>query len=219
LNLPWLDAHNHRDSLPTDDFFGLSCSPGPKAPLCLGIHPWDIQGSGELQLQNLEEAICSKTPLCVGEAGLDRIKGAPLETQERVFEKQLDLANRFRLPVVIHMVRSQDRIQYFHKKMAKTHWMIHDFQGSEEAALALIGKGIFLSFSPRILKDQSKVRTYLSALPLDFIFFETDEFAYQISSLYGEISSVLGCEAEELNEICWKNLERFLEVDRESILA
>ena len=97
--------------------------------------------------------------------------------------------------------------------------MIHDFQGSQEAALTLLEKGIFLSFSPRILKPGNRVPTFIAKLNRNQIFLETDDFDYEISNLYVEVAAMLGCDAKLLNENCWSNLENFLEVERASILA
>ena len=167
----------------------------------------------------MEESISLNRPLGIGETGLDRLKGPVLRIQEEVFLAHLNLANLHKLPVIIHQVRCIDRILFFHKHNARTPWMIHDFQGSQEAALALLEKGIFLSFSPRILKPGNRVPTFIAKLNRNQIFLETDDFDYEISNLYVEVAAMLGCDAKLLNENCWSNLENFLEVERASILA
>lgn len=150
---------------------------------------------------------------------MDKVKGPDLAIQEEVFLAHLNLANLHGLPVIIHQVRCVDRILFFHKHEARTPWMIHDYQGNEQTALMLIKKGIFLSFSPRILRPANPIPEFISNLDRNQIFLETDDFDYEISNLYEEVATMLGWAPEALNEHCWKNLENFLEVERASILA
>lgn len=69
----------------------------------VGIHPHDAKDVMEASYQQLRELAHSDRVLGIGEIGLDYYRElSPRATQERVFERQLDLAAELDLPVVIH---------------------------------------------------------------------------------------------------------------------
>src|SRR5215212_8001719 len=69
----------------------------------VGRHPHESTGFDELGLGEIERAATHPRARAIGETGLDYYRDyAPRDDQHRAFERQLELAARARLPVVIH---------------------------------------------------------------------------------------------------------------------
>ena len=86
----------------------------------------------------------------VGECGLDRLRGADLDTQCAVFAAQVALAEQHRLPLTLHVVRAFDVILRLHKQLRPTtRWTIHGFRGKPALAQQLLDAGFDLSFGPK----------------------------------------------------------------------
>lgn len=68
-----------------------------------GIHPHDAAGVTPSDYDRIEEIARSPRVVAIGEIGLDFYRDlSPRALQRRVFEEQLELADRLDLPVVIH---------------------------------------------------------------------------------------------------------------------
>ena len=78
---------------------------------CLGIHPWFVKEHREEDLQALEDQLAERPERCVGlgECGLDRLHGT-LDEQQPWFERQVAIAARQELPLIIHSVKTHDEV-------------------------------------------------------------------------------------------------------------
>jgi TatD DNase family protein len=75
----------------------------------LGIDPHQAGTDEAGRVGELEELLRSPAAVAVGEAGLDYHYGADRQAEQReLFEAQLDLARRVRLPVVVHTREAND---------------------------------------------------------------------------------------------------------------
>ncbi len=68
-----------------------------------GVHPWRAAEIGAAE--SLSPAMFEGAR-AVGETGLDYACDVDHEAQERLFRRHLEIAERLRLPVVIHCVRA-----------------------------------------------------------------------------------------------------------------
>ncbi len=176
----------------------------------VGCHPWYVE---EYQTyKTLLVNHCSKPNcLAIGEIGLDRTRG-DFALEQEVFRDQLDLAKKLKKSVVIHCVRACDRLLYFRKFYPSQTWIVHGFNGSLEQAMQLIGKGIFLSIGASILRGQSRVYKALSKIPLDYVFFETDESDFHIKDIYFAAANLLNMRVEKLQNIVTENFKKIFNV-------
>lgn len=144
---------------------------------CLGIHPWFVDEHEPADLEALEQALDPVPSGClaVGECGLDALHG-DLETQESWFRPQVDIAARYRLPLVIHSVKTHDQV---HKILREKHWqgraLIHGFSGSYQQAKKLVDLGCFIGVGSVITFDRAqKTRDAIARLPVEALVLETD---------------------------------------------
>lgn len=144
---------------------------------CLGIHPWYVHEHGQPDLDALEQALAARSSGCVGvgECGLDALHGE-LAIQEPWFRAQLDIAARHGQPLVIHSVKTHDRL---HGILRETHWqgraLVHGFSGSYQQARKLVDLGCYIGVGGVITHARArKTRDAVARLPIDALVLETD---------------------------------------------
>ena len=173
-----------------------------------GIHPWHINGKIKSFLWN--EFLFytnNKNCIAIGEIGFDVFSKASYEIQKNIFIKQASFAESNNLPIIIHCVKSYEKILHMRKIFNKTPWIIHDFTGSIELAMQLIEKNIYLSLGNNFLKKSSKIRKILPFLPCEKIFFETDNSYLSINSIYKKAEQILKINEKDLEKIVFKNFK------------
>jgi TatD DNase family protein len=144
----------------------------------LGIHPHFLGDFQENDLQVLTELLESRDKHCiaVGEIGLDKYAPADLNRQEEIFVRQLRIAQKFNLPVIVHIVKQQSRVLEILKAEKFTRGGVyHAFSGSYEIAMEFINLGFKIGVGGVITYPGStKTRQTVSRLPAESLLLETD---------------------------------------------
>ena len=176
---PYIDIHTHRrsnDPYVIDAYAVGSDGSLPAGPYSAGIHPWEVQritpDNTSRYRQDLLDAL---TPRCiaVGEIGLDyAVTGRSL-------------------PVIIHCVRAYNDLIPILRHYPHVTPVIHGFTGSPELAERLLQAGGYLSFGHRTAASP-KTRQALAAVPVDRVFFETDESPLPIAATYATAAAITG---------------------------
>jgi len=151
---------------------------------CLGIHPLYVPDATEEDLLTLERALDRRQGdgrlVAVGEIGLDFFvpalcMPAMREKQEYFYRAQLRLARRFRLPVVLHVRRSVDRVLKYLREAPSPGGIAHAFNGSLVQARALLGLNFCLGFGGALTFDRAtQLRQLATQLPAEALVLETD---------------------------------------------
>jgi len=146
----------------------------------LGIHPLYINRAQESDIDALkdqiEQSLDDPRFVGIGEIGLDYfVEGLDPQRQEFFFHKQLDLAQQFQLPVILHVRRSQDAVLKALRKRTVSSGIAHAFNGSHQQAEQFIALGFKLGFGGAATYDRAlQIRRLLKELPLESIVTETD---------------------------------------------
>ena len=146
----------------------------------LGIHPLYTPQArdGDLTLLDdmLRERIDDPRLVAVGEIGIDHfVPGLDRERQEFFYRSQLQIAQRFGLPVILHVRRSADRLLKHLREVPVTGGLAHAFNGSEQQAQAFIDLGFKLGFGGAVTFDRAlQLRRLAAGLPAQAIVLETD---------------------------------------------
>jgi TatD DNase family protein len=146
----------------------------------LGIHPLYTNQALESDLNLLErqisEALADARFVGVGEIGLDYfVEDLDPHQQEHFFHAQLDLAEQFQLPVILHVRRSQDAILKALRRRKIPGGIAHAFNGSFQQAKQLIELGFKLGFGGAATYERAlQIRRLLKELPIESIVTETD---------------------------------------------
>lgn len=146
----------------------------------IGAHPNE---TGEFNMGNYENIISDDKVVAVGEVGLDYYRTPEPEKQKiqkERFIQFLDLATKYKKPVVIHCRDAQkgseglahrDAIEIL--KGCKLSGVAHSFTGTREEAEAYINLGFYLGFNG-IVTFTDQYNELIEEAPLDKILLETD---------------------------------------------
>ncbi len=152
----------------------------------VGIHPHDAKDLDGRTLGALERLADSPKVVAIGEIGLDYYrKLSPPEAQMDAFHRQLDLARRLNLPVVIHS-READGETYdvlaSYEERALPDWpkdrplgVMHCFAGDLMLALRYIQIGFMISIPGTCTYPKAdRVGAVAGGIPLRWMAVETD---------------------------------------------
>lgn len=173
---------------------GVSC--------CAAIHPWDVGACDvSVVLQELE----SLPVVAIGETGLDyAVRDLNKTLQIEVFEAQLQIAQKRRLPVVIHCVKAFNDVVAILKRYDLVLVIFHGFVGNAIQAKVLLDNNWYISLSNRSLSSAKTVDS-LRVIPLDRIFVENDASGVDICKIYALLACKLGLEESVLRAQFFKN--------------
>lgn len=139
-----------------------------------GYHPEFASTITETDIQNLENMLMNPKVVAIGEIGLDYHYGKDTkEMQISLFKKQLDLAVKHDLPVVIH-TRDAFEDTYNILKEYNLKGVIHCFSGSLEVAKKYISLGFLLGIGGVVTFKNSKLKDTVKMIGVDNIVLETD---------------------------------------------
>jgi TatD DNase family protein len=170
-------------------------------PFSSGIHPWSTGGETdhEEEISVLKSIASERLLMAIGESGLDRSRGAPVKIQQEVFEMQADIAAKALKPMIIHCVRSFPELIGIRKEFSNSPpWIIHGFTGNFQIMEQLLSHGFYISLGPAIINAASKLTEVILNVPLDRIFFETDDTDGSVEEIYYKFAGFRGIGMTEL---------------------
>ena len=147
----------------------------------VGIHPGDGQRLPDIdvalaEIEAMLENAKEKKIVAIGEIGLDyHYDDTDREKQLYFFEKQLEMAEKWGLPVVIHDREAHGDCFEAICRHPRVTGVFHSYSGSAEMAKDLCRRGWYISFSGTVtFKNAPKVREAVAAVPFDRLLTETD---------------------------------------------
>jgi len=151
----------------------------------VGIHPHEAALAKPEDFQELVALARHPKVIAWGEIGLDYFYDqSPRDVQERVFLRQLELAEAARLPVVIHCRPSENSTDAWDDtlRLLRNHWaptglggVMHCFGGDLHHSRTSLDLGFIISFAGNITYPKSQnIRDAAAIVPLDRMFIETD---------------------------------------------
>ena len=137
----------------------------------VGWHPHE---AADADVPALEPLLNAPRVVAVGECGLDFYRdNAPRDDQRRVFAEQIALANRRRLPLVIH-TRDADQETFPMLREAEVDVVLHCFSSPGRLDEA-VERGWYCSFAGNVTYPAAtELREAAAHLPADRILAETD---------------------------------------------
>ncbi|OLS34157.1 TatD family hydrolase [Bacillus sp. MRMR6] len=145
---------------------------------CVGWHPVDAIDMTEADLIWIEELAAHPKVVAIGEMGLDyHWDKSPKEIQKSVFRKQIQLAKKVKLPIVIHnREATADIVEILREEGAEeVGGIMHCFSGSAEIAKECVNMNFYISLGgPVTFKNAKKPKEVAAAIPLDKLLIETD---------------------------------------------
>lgn len=179
--------------------------------IALGLHPYFLveQDATKTQVMlnqflNLAEQHKNEY-IAFGEMGLDGSLSISMDYQQQILEFQLNVANDFRKPIVLHHRQSHNQLiaSLKHNK-CNVGGIIHAFSGSYQEALTYIDMGFLIGVGGTITYPRaSKTRDTISKLPIDKLVLETDSPDMPINGYQGQRNEPrkLCCVVDSLSEL------------------
>lgn len=144
----------------------------------LGIFPTEAKTWTDDILDTMEELAKDKKVVAIGEVGLDYYWDKTfVDKQQDIFIKQVKLANKLDLPLVIHDREAHkdcfDILKENLKEGGKV--LFHCFSGSPEFALECVKEGWYVALGGVVtFKNALKPKEVAKAVPLSHLVLETD---------------------------------------------
>ncbi len=144
----------------------------------VGWHPVDAIDMTEEHLKWLEELSSHPKVVALGEMGLDyHWDKSPKDVQKEVFRKQIQLAKKVNLPIIIHNRDAHEDIVTILKEedASAVGGIMHCFGSSLDIAMQCLKMNFYISFGgPVTFKNAKRPKEVAKEIPLDRLLIETD---------------------------------------------
>ena len=191
----------------------------------MGIFPTEAKTWTDDILDEMEKFAEDKKVVAIGEVGLDYYWDKTfVDKQQDIFIKQIKLANKLGLPLVIHdRDAHKDCFDLLKEYNKGSKVLFHCFSGSPEFALECVKEGWLVALGGVVtFKNAVKPKEVAQAVPLSHLVLETDspyltpvpyrgkenQPAY-VKYVAEEIAKLRGVETDEIIEKTTRNAEEF----------
>lgn len=149
----------------------------PPVYAVIGVHPHEATTVDDAALATIEGLAASPKVVGIGESGLDyHYNRSPPEVQQRAMAAHIDLAERLRKPLILHIRDAHaDAMEIVDRQPATRPGIIHCFTGGPEEAAGWLERGFYLSFSGiATFPSAAGLREAARTCPADRLLLETD---------------------------------------------
>lgn len=194
----------------------------------IGVHPHDADTYNDEVEEKLIELSKDKNVRAIGEIGLDfYYDNSPRDIQREVFKKQIELAHKLQLPIVVHSRDAAGEtfeiIKEAKEKYNELVFLIHCYSQSVELMHEYMKLGCYIALGGVVTFKNSKViKEVAKEVPIDRLLLETDAPYLAPVPMRGkrnepmfikhsaqEIANLRGISVEELIKITDENTKRF----------
>ena len=142
----------------------------------IGIHPMEVEKN--IQIEKIEEIIKNESNntklVAIGETGLDYHFDYPKDLQEKYFIEQINLANKYNLPIIIHSRESQEDVEkILRDNPVKKAGIMHCYSGTPEMSKKFLEMGYYIGVGGPVTRYKD-VQETVKITPIDRIVIETD---------------------------------------------
>jgi TatD DNase family protein len=145
--------------------------------LMMGLHPTHVKDNYEEELSHVIEMLETHKFYAVGEIGIDLYwDKSSLAIQKDAFQRQIQLAKKYKLPIVIHCREAFDEIFNIleAEKSDDLFGIFHCFTGDLEQAKRAISYNMMLGIGGVVTFKNGKIDQFISQINLKHIVLETD---------------------------------------------
>ena len=195
-----------------------------------GLHPAYVSNNNDKEIDLVVENLKKYDCIAVGEIGIDLYwKKNFLDQQKIVFEKQIELALQYNLPIVIHCREAFHHIYEILKKYSQTNLrgVFHCFTGNEEQANKICDLNFMLGIGGVVTFKNGGLDKYLNKIDLKNIVLETDspylaptphrgkrnDSSYLIY-IVDKLSEIYGVENHEIASVTTNNAKELFNLDK-----
>lgn len=196
--------------------------------LMTGLHPTSVKENYQSELAHVEDMLAKRSFYGIGEIGIDLYwDKSTLELQKKAFKYQIQLAKKYKLPIIIHCREAFEEIfEVLEEEKSKNLFGIfHCFTGTKEDAQRAIDYNMKLGIGGVVTFKNGKIDQFINQIDLKHIVLETDspylapkpyrgkrnESAYIIKVLE-KLSELYGLSKEKIAEITTQNSKDIFKV-------
>ncbi|SEP89246.1 TatD DNase family protein [Hyunsoonleella jejuensis] len=189
--------------------------------LMMGLHPTHVKDNYLEELTHVEDMLSKRQFYAIGEIGIDLYwDQSTLEIQQKAFKHQIQLAKKYKLPIVIHCRAAFDEIFEVleTEKGDDLFGIFHCFTGTLEQAHQALSYNMKLGIGGVVTFKNGKIDQFLNQIDLEHIVLETDapylspipyrgkrnESAYIINVLE-KLSDIYSKSVEDIAKITTRN--------------
>jgi len=145
--------------------------------LMMGLHPTYVKDNYLDELQIVEQELESRKFYAIGEIGIDLYwDKTHFKEQQIAFRRQIQLAKKYKLPIVIHCREAFDEIFEIleEEKSDDLFGIFHCFSGTYEQALQAISYNMKLGIGGVVTFKNGKIDQFINQIDLKHLVLETD---------------------------------------------
>ena len=189
--------------------------------LMMGLHPTSVKDNYKEELAHVEALLEKRSFFAIGEIGIDLYwDTSTLNIQKDAFKYQIQLAKKYRLPIVIHCREAFDEIfEVLEEEQSKDLFGIfHCFTGTLEQAKRALSFNMKLGIGGVVTFKNGKIDQFLNQIDLKYIVLETDSPYLAPKPYRGKRneSSYITKVLEKLSEIYNKPIEDIAKITTEN---
>jgi TatD DNase family protein len=144
-----------------------------KLLVAVGIHPQESQTS-PVELEKIVAKNYKKI-VAIGECGLDFSSDYDIEAQENCFRKQIELAKKYKLPLIIHARKAVDEVVEILKEYGDLSGVFHCYAGGIKRIknVLSLGENWYFGIDGNVTYEEGLVDV-VKDIPKDRLLLETD---------------------------------------------
>ncbi|MEL4307233.1 TatD family hydrolase [Joostella sp. CR20] len=165
------------DSTYTEAMFALEKNYPDNVFLMTGLHPTHVKENYTDELAHIEALLNERSFYAIGEIGIDLYWDKTfLKQQQDAFRHQIQLAKKYKLPIVIHCRDAFDEVFEVleSEKGTDLFGIFHCFTGTLAQAKQALSYNMKLGIGGVVTFKNGKIDKFLNEIPLSEIVLETD---------------------------------------------
>ena len=169
--MPAIDNSTHLQMLNLEKEFPKHCKS------MMGLHPCSVKDNYPEEMKTVEQYFNARSFVAVGETGLDFYWDLTYKKEQyEVFQRQIELALHYNIPIVIHSRNSiEECIELVDKNQrGDLKGVFHCFTGSLSQAQKIIDLNFYLGIGGVLTFKKSGLDAVIENLNLEKIVLETD---------------------------------------------
>lgn len=195
----------------------------------VGISPNDIEESYQQDITEIDKLLQNATDkiVAVGEIGLDYHYDTDKEAQRKAFKKQIEIANKYNLPIVIHTRDAvSDTLQILKENPVNKKGVFHCCPFNRELVKEALKLGFYISFSGTVtFKNAKNAEEIVNLVPDDRFLIETDSpylapepvrgtrnNSINLKYIVKKIAEFKGKTEEEIAKLSYENTKRIFNI-------
>ena len=173
-----------------DDLIAM-CESSANLHFALGLHPVFVAEHLLEHVDDLPGYLERSDPVAIGEIGLDFYqRDLDQIAQIELFERQLIVAQKAKLPVILHVRKAHDEVLNILQTVSVVGGIVHAFNGSMQQANKYQELNFKFGFGGMLTFERSvKLRQLAKELPLESMVLETDAPDMTVAQHRGERNS------------------------------